>query len=210
MVPPRRQAGHVLPAGAGVALVAVWVASMASACTLLPAGHPPPRSTASPASSAPAAMRVAPTTASPAPADLLSGFGATEAGWASGHELDPDGRGYWPRLANGLDTYTSVQFVRGRALRYTENLFPAMPVSGALHVIGDELPPDARLVHYGPSPPVHPSCTQVVESSPTLRSKAGVEVLVEMRSGGARYDSAAVTSLTFQPLTGPNPSFPAC
>lgn len=60
--------------------------------------------------------------------------------------MDPNGTGYWPRLATGVDTYTSVRFFQGRALRYTENLYPSLPAASALHVIGDELPPDAHVV----------------------------------------------------------------
>jgi hypothetical protein len=200
----------MLASRARTVLAAVWVALTASACTILPAGHPPAQSSEAPVSRAPASTRAAPTTAPPTAVDLLSGFGATKAEWAAGHQMDPDGTGYWPRLANGPDTYTSVQFLRGRALRYTENLYPAVPAASALHVIGDELPPDARVVHYAPSPPGHPLCAQVVESSYTLQVKAGVEALVEMRSGGGSYDSAAVATLTFQPLTSPSSSLPAC
>lgn len=155
--------------------------------------------------------RPVPTTAAPAPVDLLSGYGATRSQWAAGHTMDPNHTGYWPRLANGLDTYTSVRFIRGRALSYTENLLPALPAADALHVVGDELPPDAHVVHDAPSPPGgRPLCAQVVEASPTLQAAAGVEVLAELRSAGGGYDAAAVTTITYQPITGPMSSLPAC
>ncbi len=73
--------------------------------------------------------------------------------WATWHHHDPTAVGYWPRLANGVDTYTSVGFVRGRALRYTENLYPPVPVAIALSVVADDLPPRRARVHDAASPP---------------------------------------------------------
>lgn len=193
-----------------MALLLAWVALLASACTATAPSHSrAPRANAT-VPTVRVTTRVAPITTVPAPVDLLSGFGATEAEWAAGHTVDPNGTGYWPRLANGLDTYTSVRFIRGRALRYTENLYPPLPAASALHVIGDELPPDAHVVHDAPSPPAHPSCAQVVEASPTLQATAGMEVLAELRSSGGRYDSAAVASITYQALTGSSQALPAC
>jgi hypothetical protein len=124
--------------------------------------------------------------------------------------MDPRGTGYWPRLGSGYDTYTSVTFSGGRALRYTEHLYPDMSSASALKVVGDELPPDARVVSDPPVPPGHPACAQVVESSRTIRALAGVEVLAELRSSGPGYDPGAVSSITYQPLTTPVPAQPGC
>lgn len=144
--------------------------------------------------------------------DLLSGYGATRAAWDAGHQMDPAGTGYWPRLASGYDTYTSVVFVRGRALQYTEHLYPSLAASDAVKVAGDELPPDTRIVERVPSG--GPACQLVVESSSTLDALAGVEVLVELHSGGTGYDPASVSTITYRPfagaLTGPAAHPPAC
>lgn len=151
----------------------------------------------------------APTTASTSPG-YLTGYGATQAVWYQGHTPDPDGGGFFPRLANGKDTYTSVKFVNGRALFYTENLYPPAPLDQALASVSDELPFDATVVHNAPSPATAPSCQQVVETSPTLRAEAGVQVLAELRSDTPSLDATAISEITYQPFTGPLSSLPSC
>lgn len=140
----------------------------------------------------------------------LTGYGATQAVWYQSHTPDPDGSGFFPRLGNGDDTYTGVQFTNGRALYYTEHLYPAVPVDVALSSVGDELPFDATVVHNAPSPATNPVCEQVVESSPTLQSAAGVEALAELRSDTTALDTDAVSEITFQPFSGPLSSLPSC
>ncbi|MBO0893640.1 MAG: hypothetical protein J2O39_04620 [Acidimicrobiales bacterium] len=151
----------------------------------------------------------APTTGS-ASLGYLTGYGATQAVWYQSHTPDPDGGGFFPRLGNGDDTYTGVQFTKGRALAYTEHLYPPVPIDQALSSVGDELPFDATVVHNGPSPPTEPACEQVVETSPTLQSMAGVEVLAELRSDTSTLDTGAVSEISFQPFTGPPSSLPGC
>ena len=140
----------------------------------------------------------------------LTGYGATQAVWDQSHSADPDGAGFFPRLGNGDDTYTSVEFTNGRALSYIEHLYPPVPIDQALSSVGDELPFDATVVHNAPSPATNPSCEQVVETSPTLRSMAGVEVLAELRSDTPALDSGAVSEISFQPFTGVLSSLPSC
>jgi hypothetical protein len=149
------------------------------------------------------------TTTSPS-LGYLTGYGATQAVWYQGHTADPDGGGFYPRLGNGDDTYTSVQFVNGRALYYTENLYPAVPLDQAMASVGDELPFDATTAHNAPSPTANPSCQQVVETSPTLSAAAGVDVLAELRSATPSLDTGAVTEITYEPLTGSTSSLPSC
>jgi hypothetical protein len=149
------------------------------------------------------------TTTSPS-LGYLTGYGATEAVWYQGHTADPDGGGFFPRLGSGDDTYTSVQFVNGRALYYTENLYPAVPLDQAISSVGDELPFDATTVHNAPNPTVNPSCQQLVETSPTLTAAAGVDVLAELRSATSALDTGAVTEITYEPFTGSISSLPSC
>ncbi|MGH9132210.1 MAG: hypothetical protein ACRDWV_11210 [Acidimicrobiales bacterium] len=144
------------------------------------------------------------------PPDLLSGYGATRAAWATGHQLDPSGTGFWPRLADGDDTYTSVSFVRGRALSYTEHLYPAISEAEALKVVNDEMPPDVKVIGTKVSPALRPSCEQLVLSSPTIRTLAGANVLVELYSDGQGYEPQQVTRLTYQPIGQVSSALPSC
>ncbi|MDQ2754535.1 MAG: hypothetical protein M3R71_03190, partial [Actinomycetota bacterium] len=138
------------------------------------------------------------TTTTTLPLDLLSGYGATRAAWAAGHQMDPAGTGYWPRLSSGDDAYTSVTFIGGRALAYTENVYPAMSVADALKVVGDDLPPDAHLGQKD----TRPSCEQVLVASRSISALAGVEVLIELHSDGRAYDPSQVDNITYQPFSG--------
>jgi hypothetical protein len=152
------------------------------------------------------------TTSTTAPASLgyLTGYGATQAVWDQSHTADPDGAGFFPRLGDGDDTYTGVQFTNGRALSYTEHLYPSVSVDEALSSVGDELPFDATVVYDEPSPATNPACQQVVETSPTLQSAAGVEVLAELQSATPTLDTDAVSEISFQPFTGPLSALPPC
>jgi hypothetical protein len=161
------------------------------ACTIARGPSRPSHPAASPSTS----------TTTAKPLDLLSGYAATEADWKVGHQLDPLGTGYWPRLSSGYDTYTSVRFIRGRALEYTEHVYPPLSTGAALKVVDDELPPDAHVVYDRPG---KTSCQQVVESSRTITALAGVEVLIEL------YGPGDVSSISYQPFTGPLTTLPSC
>lgn len=163
----------------------------------------PPVGGAQPSVTAPKALA---TTLTTLRLDLLSGYGATRAAWAAGHQMDPAGTGYWPRLSSGHDTYTSVTFIRGRALAYTENVYPAMSAADALKVVGDDLPPDAHLGHADR----RPSCEQVMVSSRSISALAGVGVLVELHSDGGAYYPARVDYITYQPFSGSPSALPGC
>lgn len=143
-------------------------------------------------------------------AGYLTGFGATQAVWYQGHTPNPDGDGFYPILGDGLNTYTNVQFVDGRALIYTENLYPPAPLDQALDSVGDEAPFDATMVHNAPSPAANPTCQQVVETSPTLSALAGVDMLAELRSATPALDTDAITEITYQPFRGSLSSLPPC
>jgi hypothetical protein len=125
----------------------------------------------------------------------ITGFGATTAAWDAGHTPDPDAPkgSYWPRYANGEDTYQDVRFIRGRALSYVENIYPAETVAQARAVIGDEMPPDAHVV----SETRVAGGERVVVESAVLRAATGDNAAVVMRSPGAVFDPNDVTSLTY-------------
>jgi hypothetical protein len=160
-----------------------------------------------------AALSGPPTTTTPAPPatsttlapiGYLADYGATVATWDADHHPDPLGTGgFWPRLSNGLDTYVDVRFVDGRALEYRENLDPPVSASTALSVLGDELPPDARVLLERTAPPGAPVCEQIVEASPTLRTLAHVDVLAELWSSGEPFDPNDVVAITYAPVASP-------
>lgn len=142
-------------------------------------------------------------------ADQLTAWGATEANWDLNHQPDPrvpNHTGFWPRLSNGLDTYASVNFAGGKALRYTENLYPAETSSQARYVVHDELPPSAHLV----SAERQSACEELVFASPKLTAMTGGGVRATLHSPGAVFDAADVVSITYRPstLAAPIPSAP--
>ncbi|MGH9063051.1 MAG: hypothetical protein ACRDZQ_14550 [Acidimicrobiales bacterium] len=165
--------------------------------TTTTASPPPvgPSTTARPSTtSSPTTTAARPTTTASA-GGYLTGFGATRATWAAGHTPDPSGPAgsYWPRLSDGKDSYASVRFVGGRALAYTENLYPPLTATEARAVVGDELPPDAHTV----SATRGPSGERVVDASPTLHAATGDEVAVLLQSPGPAYDPSDVTVLVY-------------
>jgi hypothetical protein len=193
------------------AVLVVGLALAAAACSQRAGQASPRRAAAHPHHrSPPTTTSTTSTTSTTAPLGYLTGYGATEADWYQSHTPDPDGGGFYPRLANGSDTYTSVQFVNGRALSYVENFYPPAPLDQALASVGDELPFDAKVVHDAPSPPTSPACQQVVETSPTLRALAGVGVLAELRSATPSLDPTQISEITYQPFTGSLAQIPAC
>src|SRR5579875_2444580 len=99
----------------------------------------PSTTAASPGGTAPPTTHPTTTTTNPAVADI-TGFGATKAAWDAGHTPDPDAPkgSYWPRYANGEDTYQDVRFIRGRALSYVENVYPAETAAQVRAATGDE------------------------------------------------------------------------
>lgn len=169
------------------------LAAAAAACGT--AAPPRPTTTTTTARPGPPSTASTGPTATTTGSGYLSGFGATEASWAAGHHPDPSSPAgnYWPRLADGRDTYAGVRFVGGRALSYVENLDPPETAADARAVVGDELPPDARVV----SDTTTPGGERLVEASPTLSAAIGENVAVEMASGGSSYDPSRVTSLTY-------------
>lgn len=145
------------------------------------------------------------TTATTAPAtttttvpDTLVSYGATFAQWQANHTEDPDspGNGYWPRLPSGLDTYASVTFIGGKALRYLENIYPAETLHGAILRVEDELPPAPSILARAQ----HPSCYELLFSSRRVLAMTGVNVLAVLESGGPSFDPQSVTTITYSPL----------
>lgn len=159
--------------------------------------------------SATTATTAKPSTPPSTVADQLTAWGATEANWDLNHQADPrihNHTGFWPRLSNGLDTYASVSFAGGKALRYTENLYPSETASQARYVVHDELPPSAHLI----SLQHQPGCEELIFSSPKLLAMAGSGVRATLLSPGPVFDAADVVSITYQPsaVSPPVPTAP--
>lgn len=182
-----------------VAAAVVLAGSLLTACT----SHPGPL-----ASLKERGTRAAHRTSLPSATTLayLTAFGATTAAWAANHTPDPRGTGgYWPRLADGEDTYTDLLVVGGRVVGYEENLDPALPLEEALAVAGDEMPVDASVVKVeglarSPLRGTGTGCEMALFDSPTLEAVLHARALVEFFSSTDIFDAGAVSRITYKAL----------
>jgi hypothetical protein len=137
------------------------------------------------------------------PTPPLVEWGATTQQWNLNHHQDPlvqNGQGYWPRLSNGLDTYSDLRFVKGRVTYYTLELYPAVVLSEAENRLLDELPPDAQVVWRHPLPLHGATCEAILARSGVLASKLGDAVLAVARSAQSDFDPTAITSIALSPV----------
>lgn len=152
----------------------------------------------------PAASGSPTTTSLATGAPSLVDWGARLAEWNANHEHDPDvpnGTGYWPRLANGLDSYASVRVVGGRVLDYVLNLYPALTTAQAVSRVEDELPPSSavRVEALRPSGTSAPGCEVLVLSGPVLQAKLGRSAMAELETAGANLQPASITRIVLSP-----------
>lgn len=76
------------------------------------------------------------------PISKLINFGATLQNWNSSHTLDPNNpSGYWPRLPDGRDTYSSLIVQDGVVLGYIFALFPSISTNLATVLVKNFMPP---------------------------------------------------------------------
>lgn len=176
----------------------------------------PATTTTAPAATTPARTTQRPATTTPrpaAPADTLTGYGATvgrwdathtpDANYAAGSAYDPD-----PALppANGraADRYVGVQPLGGRVTDYEMNLAP-MSLATAETVIAKEFPADTRVMWSQPLP----TCTLVEYASPTLHALLGHtdpgDVQVVYASQAKPGQASTVDEATFSDLPGAAP-----
>ena len=72
----------------------------------------------------------------------LTNFGASLPNWNSSHTPDPNNSsGYWPRLPDGRDTYSSLKVQNGVVLGFTFALYPSIPSNLATVLVRDFMPP---------------------------------------------------------------------
>jgi len=133
----------------------------------------------------------------------LVDWGATLREWNLNHHPDPlavSHDGYWPRLANGEDTYSDVRVVRGHVLYYTLELYPAETLGVAVKRMLDELPPDTEVAGIRLLPRLHPNCAVILARSSLLRARLGLEVLGVARSPTADFSGGQVSEVALSPL----------
>jgi hypothetical protein len=146
-----------------------------------------------------------------APADTLTGYGATIAAWNAHHTADTyydPGSAYDPDLAlprnagRVWDKYVAVQPLGGRVTDYTVHLVP-MSLANAQAILTAEFPADTRVLwtqHLS-------GCTQVEYTSPTLHTALGNtdtgDALVEYSNTDS--SSALVTEAMVSDMPGAQP-----
>lgn len=76
------------------------------------------------------------------PRAKLINFGATLQAWNFSHTPDPNNSsGYWPRLPDGRDTYSSLNVQDGVVLGFTFALSPSIPSDLATVLVKNFMPP---------------------------------------------------------------------
>ncbi|HZT64535.1 MAG TPA: hypothetical protein VFA11_01980 [Acidimicrobiales bacterium] len=192
-----------MPARRAAALALTAATTLVAGCS---SGGPRSSSTTS-STTAPTSTSAPTSSSTTAPGTVaLTAWGATLPEWNNNHTADPSSPGsYWPRLPDGLDSYTSLGLVGGRVIHYVLNFDPAQNEADSKQSLANELPTDAKVV----SSRLLPGCEQVVESSPTLASLTHADVLGELESSGG-FDPSAVTRLVLSATTPGSPPPSSC
>ena len=148
------------------------------------------------------------TTSTPSGLAFLTAWGAGSDQWSANHTPDPaTPASYWPRLPDGLDTYTNVQMVGGRVVAYVLNIYPNVSADDAKTRVANDLPLDTAVVTERRLP----ACDQLVESGPTVRAVSAGGLLVELESaGGTAYAASSVARIIVSPLAAGTAPPSAC
>ena len=154
-----------------------------------------PTTTVPPAST----TTVASTVTSAPGLDFLTAWGATPDQWNANHTPDPGTpNDYWPKLPDGLDTYTNLVVTNGRVVGYVLNLYPGVAAADAKSRLANDLPLDATIA----SEHQLGGCDQLVEHSPTIDAVSPGGLLAELESaGGGAYSASSVARIVVSPLS---------
>ena len=137
-------------------------------------------------------------TTAPGGLDFLTAWGATQDQWNANHTPDPGASSdYWPKLPDGLDTYTDLRLAAGRVVGYVLNLYPSVGVADAKSRLANDLPLDASVTSERPLP----GCDQLVEQGPTVVAVSPGGLLAELEStNGGAYSASAIARIVVAPL----------
>jgi len=172
------------------------VSATASILSVAACGTSAGRGATTTPTAAPTTTTAATTTNGPGGTDFLTAWGASPGQWNANHTPDPGSRAdYWPKLPDGLDTYTNLQVVGGRVVGYVLNLYPSVALADAKSRLANDLPLDTAVVSEQPLA----GCDQLVESGPTIKAVSPGGVLAELESSGS-YSPDAVSRVVVAPM----------